>query len=69
MIALAPATFDGEGVHVTARRIGGPAQTLTLLAVGRDPAGAQRDLARAPLSFEAGATSAEASFDLPPELR
>ncbi|PWE26624.1 DUF4159 domain-containing protein [Pararhodobacter marinus] len=69
VIALAPATFDGEGVHVTARRTGGPAQALTLLAVGRDPAGAQRDLARAPLSFEAGATSAEASFDLPPELR
>ncbi|MBN8292785.1 DUF4159 domain-containing protein [Rhodobacter sp. NTK016B] len=69
VIALAPATFDAEGVHVTARRTTGAEQALTLLAVGRDPAGAQRDLARAPLTFEAGALSAEASFDLPPELR
>lgn len=47
--ALAPATYDGESVRVTARRIGGVAQALTLLAIGRDPAGAERDLARAPL--------------------
>ena len=67
--ALAPATYDGESVRVTARRIGGVAQALTLLAIGRDPAGAERDLARAPLDFAAGAISAEARFDLPPELR
>ncbi|MFN4098695.1 MAG: DUF4159 domain-containing protein [Pararhodobacter sp.] len=69
VFALAPATFDGQGVTVTARRTAGPEQALTLLAVGRDPAGAERDLARAPLVFAAGALSAEAEFDLPPELR
>ncbi|WP_127105297.1 DUF4159 domain-containing protein [Pararhodobacter zhoushanensis] len=69
VLALAPATFDGEAVTVTARRTGGPEQALTLLAIGRDPAGAERDLARAPLGFAADALSAEASFTLPPELR
>lgn len=69
VIALAPPVFDGQSVAVTARRTAGPAQALTLLAVGRDPAGAERDLARAPLGFEEGAVSAEADFDLPPELR
>jgi len=69
VIALAPAAFDGEAVSVTARRTGGPAQALSLLAIGRDPAGAERDLSRAELVFEDGALSAEARFDLPPELR
>ena len=69
VVALAPATFDGEAVSVTARRTGGPAQALSLLAIGRDPAGAERDLARAELTFEDGALAAEAHFDLPPELR
>ena len=69
VIALAPASFDGQSVTVSARRTEGPAQALTLLAIGRDPAGAERDLARAPLDFAAGALVAEAGFDLPPELR
>lgn len=69
VIALAPAAFDGNAVTLTARRTPGPAQALTLLAIGRDPAGTERDLARAPLEFAAGALSADASFTLPPELR
>lgn len=69
LYALSPATFDGEGVRVTARRLPGPEGALTLLAIGRDPAGAERELARAALTFAPGAVSAEAAFDLPPELR
>ncbi|WP_068296304.1 DUF4159 domain-containing protein [Pararhodobacter sp. CCB-MM2] len=69
VLALAPPSFDGETVLLTARRTPGPAQSLTLRAIGRDPAGAERDLARAPLDFAEGAVSAETQFDLPPELR
>lgn len=69
VLTLAPPTFDGQSVTLTARRTDGPAQALTLLAIGRDPAGVERDLARAPLDFAQGALSAEARFDLPPELR
>jgi len=70
VIALAPAVFDGEAVTVAARRSldAGP-QALVLLAIGRDPAGVERDLARADLTFDAGALAAEARFTLPPELR
>jgi hypothetical protein len=69
ILALAPATFDGDTVTLTARRSDGPAQNLTLLAIGRDPSGVERDLARASLSFAAGALLAEAQLSLPPELR
>ncbi|GAB1378619.1 DUF4159 domain-containing protein [Pararhodobacter aggregans] len=69
VIALAPPSFDGQDVTVAARRTQDPPLALTLLAIGRDPAGAERDLARADLIFDPGAQSAEALFDLPPELR
>lgn len=69
VLALAPASFDGNTVTVTARRSAGPAQDLTLLAIGRDPLGIERDLARTPLTFAAGALHAEAALSLPPELR
>ncbi|HPD93531.1 MAG: DUF4159 domain-containing protein [Rhodobacter sp.] len=69
VLALAPAVFDGQIVSVTARRTPGPAQALVLDAVGRDPAGAERVLDHAALTFAAGAVSAEVRFDLPPELR
>ncbi|MCL4676129.1 MAG: DUF4159 domain-containing protein, partial [Pararhodobacter sp.] len=59
----------GDTVTLTARRSQGGEQALTLLAIGRDPAGVERDLARAPLNFAAGALRAEATFSLPPELR
>lgn len=69
VLALAAATFETDAVTLTARRLGAGEQALTLVAIGRDPAGAERDLARAPLSFAAGQASAEVAFDLPPELR
>lgn len=69
VLALAAAEWDGEAVSVTARRSGGAAQDLTLLALGRDPAGVERILARAPLAFADGAPSASARLVLQPELR
>jgi len=69
VIALSAAQFDGEAITVTARRSAGPEQALTLIAVGRDPTGQERDLARAELAFGGGAVTASATFNLPPELR
>lgn len=69
LLALAPAEWDGEAVSVTARRSGGAALDLTLLALGRDPAGIERVLARAPLAFADGAPAAAARLVLQPELR
>jgi hypothetical protein len=61
-----------EGGLVASVRRGGlalPEQALTVLALGRDPAGVERDLARAPVALAAGAREGVAVFDLPPELR
>ena len=69
IIALAPATFDGDTVTVAAWRTAGPEQSLTVLGIGRDPSGIERDLARSPLVFADGALTAEATFALQPELR
>lgn len=70
LIALSQARLD-EALTVTARRDGAalPDLSLTLAAIGRDPAGAERELARTSLGFAAGSREAEAIFDLPPELR
>ena len=71
VLALMPAGFEGGAVTLTARRAGhdlGPAE-LMLQAMGRDPTGTERALARAPLVFAPGATTAEAAMVLPPELR
>lgn len=45
------------------------AMTTEVVAHGLDPSGIERELARAAASFDAGSGAAEASFDLPPELR
>lgn len=45
------------------------AMTAEVVAHGLDPTGIERELARVTASFEAGSGEAEASFDLPPELR
>jgi len=71
VLALMPAGFEGGAVTLTARRAGadlGPAE-MFVQAMGRDPTGTERALARSPLTFAAGATSAEAAMVLPPELR
>ncbi len=71
VLALMPATFDDGGVRLSARRMapGLGEQEIMVAALGLDPTGTERELARQGLTFEAGADRAEALLDLPPELR
>lgn len=71
VLALMPAGFEGGAVTLTARRGGADlgAAEMMVQAMGRDPAGTERPLARGPLNFASGATAAEAAMVLPPELR
>lgn len=67
---LRPAQFrDGLVVLGALRSIPGPAHSMTILVQGRDPAGIERLLASADVSFAKGETLAEASLSLPSELR
>ncbi|MCC6000058.1 MAG: DUF4159 domain-containing protein [Pararhodobacter sp.] len=70
-VVLLPPRFAEGGVTVAARRTAGatPPADLTLVALGLDPAGTERVLARASLAFAARADSAEGVFTLQPELR
>ena len=68
--ALTPARFVDGGVEVTAiRSPTGPESTVTLNAIGLDPAGAERVLSATELTFAPGEASATARPELPPELR
>ena len=68
--AAAPAVYEGGDVAVPLRRAeAGPAREETVAAWGPDPAGTMRALLREAATFAEGATTAEARFDLPPELR
>lgn len=68
--ALAPAVQGDGKLGLTATRLlAGPETGLRLVARGPDPSGTDRDLAFVPLVFEDGAATAQAEFDLPPELR
>lgn len=67
---LYPAEFDGSEIIVSATRtpIGNDA-TVTANAIGLDPAGVERQLAKADIVFEAGEAITETALALPPELR
>ncbi|MFD1511341.1 DUF4159 domain-containing protein [Lacimonas salitolerans] len=69
-LALAPATFEGGIVTLTARRAltTGP-RDITVAAHGLDPSGVARVLARLPLTFEPGEAEASDDLSLPSELR
>ncbi len=70
LLALRPAAFAEGAVRLTVLRpAGGPAAVAEVAATGPDPAGVERELARASAAFAAGATEAVATLDLPPELR
>ena len=71
VMALMPAGFEGGAVTLSARRTGRDLSAVEVMvqAIGRDPTGSERALARAPLNFASGATSAEGAMVLPPELR
>ncbi|AOZ70483.1 LytTR family transcriptional regulator [Rhodobacter xanthinilyticus] len=65
VLALGRARVEGAEVVVPLKASAAPLTPLDLRAVGPDPAGVERELAR--LSLAPG--EAEARFDLPPELR
>lgn len=68
--ALGPARIDqGAAVLPVLRVQSGQRDDVEVVALGLDPAGIERELARATARFEADARRAEARFDLPPELR
>ena len=67
---LLPACYDEGALQLQVRRLlAGPADTVTVVAHGVDPAGVPLQLAHATLAFDAGATQAQAALSLPAELR
>ncbi|MBC7155004.1 MAG: DUF4159 domain-containing protein [Rhodobacteraceae bacterium] len=69
-LALRPARFEEGEVRLTALRArAGGADQAVIVAHGPDPLGIERELARAPITFEAGETTAETALVLPGELR
>ena len=67
---LKPARFaDGEIRLMATRARADSTAELTVSALGLDPAGVDRALARTSLQFPVGQTEAEAVFTLPSELR
>jgi hypothetical protein len=68
--ALAPARIEDGAIQLTVRRaVTVGAREVTILAIGRDPAGTERVLATATPAFDADATEASTSLILPAELR
>lgn len=68
--ALRPPQFKSGAIEVTALRANaGPAADVTVSARGTGPAGAERELAQAQLTFSPGAHQATTRLTLPPELR
>ncbi|MEL6960687.1 MAG: DUF4159 domain-containing protein, partial [Pseudomonadota bacterium] len=60
---------DGQVAVEVLRAAPGSTRETTVTAIGLNPGGVERRLATATATFEAGATTATAVFDLPPELR
>ena len=70
VLGLAPAVHADGALTIAARRAGtGAVAQANVLAIGPDPSGVERELARGPVSFAAGEAEVTASFDLPPEIR
>ena len=70
VLALTPPVIEAGGIVAgVLRPRGGPGSQTLLSVIGLDPSGTERELAQRQVTFAAGATEAEARFDLPPELR
>ncbi|SDX27950.1 N-terminal double-transmembrane domain-containing protein [Ruegeria halocynthiae] len=68
--AILPATYQDGAIQLSVLRANpGPAETVTILAQGRDPAGAMRVLQSTDLEFESGSTQLQIDLALPSELR
>ncbi|WP_170326286.1 DUF4159 domain-containing protein [Ruegeria arenilitoris] len=70
VVAILPAAYQDGVIQLTAQRAApGPADRITVLAQGRDPAGAMRILQSAEMEFPSGETLAQVDLALPSELR
>ncbi|GGO32040.1 LytTR family transcriptional regulator [Gemmobacter aquaticus] len=70
VVALAPVAFKDGAVQIRGlRQPAGTQMEVDVAARGLDPAGIDRELARATLTFATGKTETEAALNLPPELR
>ena len=70
VLGLKPVQIKDGALQITAvRSAAADAATVTVTAIGLDPAGVERELARIEATFEAGANTAEVALSLPPELR
>ncbi|HKL66196.1 MAG TPA: DUF4159 domain-containing protein [Roseovarius sp.] len=70
LLALAPPGLEDGMVALRALRARSEGtRDIEIAAHGRDPAGADRVLARLPLTFETGTAEATGRLSLPPELR
>ncbi|HGG64707.1 MAG TPA: DUF4159 domain-containing protein, partial [Rhodobacteraceae bacterium] len=70
VLGLKPVQIKDGALQITAvRSAKADAATVTVAAIGLDPAGVERELARVEATFEAGADTTEVALSLPPELR
>lgn len=70
VVGLRPVTIKDGALQITAVRSDpAAAATLAIAAIGLDPAGVERELARVDVAFEAGENTGEVALSLPPELR
>ncbi|WP_435256427.1 DUF4159 domain-containing protein [Thioclava sp. FR2] len=70
VFALRPAGFADGAIQLSASRLSAAEPlALEVVARGPDPAGIERELARAIFDFAASSTDAEVALSLPPELR
>jgi hypothetical protein len=70
VLALQPPKFAEGVIKLSALRLpAGDGVSVEVSARGPDPSGIDRELARLPLNFAAGADAASAELSLPPELR
>lgn len=67
VLGLRPATYSDGALRLGVLRAG-PADEAEIAAIGLDPNGVERDLARVGVRFDGGG-QAEAVLELPPELR
>jgi Domain of unknown function (DUF4159)/Aerotolerance regulator N-terminal len=70
VLALQPPKFAEGVIKLSALRLpAGDGVSVEVSARGPDPSGIDRELARLPMNFAAGADAASAELSLPPELR
>jgi hypothetical protein len=67
---LRPPTFEDGAIQISVLRSSAESDAVsTVTAIGLDPAGTERELARIDVTFASGETEAQTALSLPPELR